>query len=95
MKAQITESNWDFKEIANFLTQQSNILAPSWEKENRWKSCVPQGLTYLDFVHWWLEWSRLGRECDLRDKQWIHQFKGAPRNRQETADLAVSWRFRG
>ena len=35
---------------------------------------MPQGPHYINFTHWWLTWSRLGQECDLRDQDWTHQF---------------------
>ena len=54
MKAQITDSDWTFREILEFLNKQCNILVPDWKKLQAWRNCLPQGSTYLEFTHWWL-----------------------------------------
>ena len=74
MKAYITDHDWKFRQIVLFLDKQCQIMVPDWKKLQTWRACMPQGATYMDFTHWWLTWCRLGNECDLREKDWIHQF---------------------
>ena len=74
MKAYITDANWTYKDIVQFLEKQCDIMVPDWRKEKQWRDCLPQGPSYMDFTHWWLTWKRLGDECDLRDQDWVHQF---------------------
>ena len=74
MKANITDADWTYKAIVEFLNYQNDIMVPDWKKESQWRQCVPKGNTYMDFVHWWMTWRRLGAECDLRNVDWNHQF---------------------
>ena len=32
-------------------------------------------------MHWWLQWHRLGKECDLREQDWVHQFNACLNHR--------------
>ena len=81
MKANVHDANWDFREISEFLKQQCDIMVPDWKKTNQWKACMPTGPTYVDYLHWWLTWLRLGKECDLRDQDWIHQYNSSLNHR--------------
>ena len=74
MRAYITDANWSYEDIVNFLSKQCDIMVPDWKKEQQWRNCLPQGATYIDFTHWWLTWKRLGDDCDLREQDWVHQF---------------------
>ena len=75
MKAHITDADWSYTDIVNFLEYQNNLMVPDWKKENLWREFYPKGCTYMDFIHWWLSWRRIGAECGtLRDVDWNHQF---------------------
>ena len=74
MKANITDADWNFKDIVEFLDYQNDIMMPDWKKESQWRQFVPKGATYMDFIHWWMAWRRLGQDCDLREVDWNHQF---------------------
>ena len=74
MKANITDADWNYKSIVEFLNHQNNIMVPDWKKESQWRQCIPRGNSYMDFIHWWMTWRRLGGECDLRNQDWNHQF---------------------
>ena len=74
MRAYITDANWSYDDIIQFLGKQCDIMVPDWKKEQQWRYCLPEGPSYIDFTHWWLTWKRLGDECDLRNQDWVHQF---------------------
>jgi hypothetical protein len=74
MKAYITDYDWSYRDIVDFLDKQCHILITDWKKLQAWRSCMPLGVTYMYFTHWYLTWCRLGKECDLRTQDWVHQF---------------------
>ena len=82
MKAYITDRDWTFEQMRDFLFQQAKVLAPPWKRRQDWKSCMPSGKTYLDFTHWWLSWEHLGRLAQVDNHEdWISQF-----------DVALNWK---
>ena len=74
MKANITDAGWTYKDIVDFLAYQNDITVPDWRKELEWRQHLPKGRTYMEFMHWWMSWRRLGSDCNLRDIDWSNQF---------------------
>lgn len=72
--ALITEREWTFSQIAQFLHQQYTVLVPDWQKLRNWKNCLPAGKTYMDYVSWYLRWERLGSDCTPSQEDWINEF---------------------
>ena len=35
---------------------------------------LPKENSYIDYIHWWMKWRRLGGECDLREVDWTRTF---------------------
>ena len=71
----IIKKNWGFDEIVKFLDDQSKVLVPNWRLHEEWKCCVPKGQGYVEYMHWWLEFERLGVALgNLREEDWCQQF---------------------
>ena len=73
MKAYITDADWSYKEIVEFLNQQNDIMVPDWKKESLWRQYLPRRNNYMYYMHWWITWQILQSECKLREFEWIHQ----------------------
>ena len=73
-RALITEANWTFVQIATFLVEQYTIMVPDWQKLHDWKATMPKGKSYMDYVSWYMKWSRLGQDCNPSADEWVNQF---------------------
>ena len=78
MKAYVTQNGWSFENVYDFICAQVQVLLPDWKLIDEWRKCLPKGKDYMEFMHWYLTWSRLGMQIPIiQPHEWNFQFDRA------------------